>query len=271
MSGWGKDLAHIWTNNVAPSRPSYSEMCVYTKYLRQIQARVNHPIRLLVLGSTPEFRDWGYEENLQISVVDRSREYYEEVTREIRHKNLKETLYISSWEEMKFDKDFDIIIGDLSIGNVEPSKFEQFLINISNALDDNGMFLGKSFIWPEDLLCKSPKEIIDAYKSSIHIHPYTFINHQLGFYCLDRSNYLIDFGKMFEELSSLYRSGYIDEYLYSFFTNVGWNTEMKFKFFSPSQELFAQEVNKHLELLRFEHTTDEYSELFPVYVIKRRS
>lgn len=33
MSGWDRELATIWTNNVAPSRPSHSEMFVYTQYL----------------------------------------------------------------------------------------------------------------------------------------------------------------------------------------------------------------------------------------------
>lgn len=270
LSGWGKDLAQIWTNNVAPSRPSCAEMCVYTKYLRQIQNNVDRPIKLLVLGSTPEFRDWGYEENLSISVVDKSKEYYKEVTREIRHKNLKENLYVSSWEDMGFDDTFDIIIGDLSIGNIDPSKFEQFLLNISNTLSDEGFFLGKSFIWSPSERCKTPKQIIDEYRKSIHIHPYTFINHQLGFYCLDRVNYSIDFRKMFKELTSLHNTGYIDDELYSYFTNVGWNTEMKFTFFAPSQEQFVSDVNKYLEFVKFEHTTDEYTTLFPIYVIKKR-
>ena len=47
MSGWGRELATIWTNNVAPSRPSNSEMCVYTKYLRQLQETFRRRIKIL--------------------------------------------------------------------------------------------------------------------------------------------------------------------------------------------------------------------------------
>lgn len=150
MSGWNRELATIWTNNVAPSRPSHSEMFVYTQYLRQLQKESNRPIKLLVLGSTPEFRDWGYDENLIVHVVDKSEEYYKTVSREIRHKNIQEHLHISSWESMSFDEQFDIIIGDLSIGNIEPNKFDDFLINIEKALAPGGLFMGKSFIWRDD-------------------------------------------------------------------------------------------------------------------------
>ena len=258
MSGWGRKLANIWTNNVAPSR-----------YLRQIQKDLKRRVKLLVLGSTPEFRDWGYEENLIIHVVDKSEEYYNTISREIRHKNLNEEFHLSSWEDMCFTEQFDIVIGDLAVGNVDPERFDKFLNNIKKALTPNGLFMGKSFIWPDDEPVKEPKTIIDEYNSSVSIHPYTYINHQMGLYCLDKENYLIDFGKMYNELVALRNIGYIGDELFSFFANVGWNTEMKFKFFSPSQELFRRKINEHLSFMTFEHTTDIYTNVFPIYIAKK--
>lgn len=270
MSGWGQKLATIWTNNVAPSRPSNAEMCVYTKYLRQLQKKVKRRVKILILGSTPEFRDWGYEENLIIHVVDKSEEYYKTVSREIRHKNLREELHVSYWEEMTFSDQFDVIIGDLSVGNVDPDRFDIFLDNVNKALSPVGLFLGKSFIWDDNEPVKEPKEIIDDYYSSIGIHPYTYINHQIGLYCLDKKNYSIDFSQMYKELYNLREIGYIGDELFSFFTNVGWNTEMKFKFFSPSQDFFIRKVNKYLSFITFEHTTDIYTNVFPIYVAEKK-
>ena len=120
MSGWNKNLASIWTNNVAPSRPSNAEMCVYTKYLRELQSQCGQRIKMLVLGSTPEFRDWGFEQAIDISVVDKSIEYHKCISREIRHKNIKESVYVQNWEEMTFDKQFDLIIGDLLFSISKP-------------------------------------------------------------------------------------------------------------------------------------------------------
>lgn len=269
MSGWNKNLASIWTNNVAPSRPSNAEMCVYTKYLRELQSQCGQRIKMLVLGSTPEFRDWGFEQAIDISVVDKSIEYHKCISREIRHKNIKESVYVQNWEEMTFDKQFDLIIGDLAIGNVDPDLFHVFLQNVNKSLSKNGFFLGKSLIWDENELIKSPTEIIDDYRLQNYIHPYTFINHRLGLYCLDRNTNTLDFSIMFNELKKLYENGYIDQQLFSYLTDVGWSTEMKFKFFAPTQKQFIDCVNQELQFVKFEHTEDCYTNVFPIYVIKK--
>lgn len=224
----------------------------------------------MILGSTPEFRDWGYEENLKIHVVDKSQEYYEQISREIRHKNLIETVHFSEWEKMHFSETFDIIIGDLSIGNINKNQFIIFLQKISDALSDNGLFIGKSFLWSSNETIKTPEIIIKEYADSAYIHPYTFINHQLGLYCLDKEQYFIDFQKMYQSLCSLFERGIIDQHLLSFFENVGWNTEMNFKFFAPSQEYFVNQVNKVLSFVEFVHTEDIYSNVFPIYVIQKK-
>ena len=64
--GWNGNLARVWTKMVGPSRPTISELAVYSKYAKLIQNNSNHKLKLLVLGSTPEFRDWGYENNFEI-------------------------------------------------------------------------------------------------------------------------------------------------------------------------------------------------------------
>ena len=74
---------------------------------------------------------------------------------------------------------------------------------------------------------------------------------------------------MYKELVNLRNIEYIGEDLFSFFADVGWNTEMKFKFFSPSQELFKRKVNEHLSFITFEHTMDVYTNVFPIYVAKK--
>lgn len=270
MSGWGEKLADIWTNNVAPSRPSCSEVCVYTKYLNLLRQKINRKIKLLILGSTPEFRDWGYDEDLDITVVDKSQRYYNNISRELRHKNIKEKLYIQSWEDMCFPDSYDIIIGDLAIGNVDPDRFDDFLQNVDAALSLDGIFMGKSMIWNEKEPVYMPSEIVRRYKDSVHIHPYTYINHQLAMYCLDRKTNMLDFGEMYKVLNQLYQDGGLDEEIFAYFKNVGWNTEMKFEFFAPTQKQFIDCVNKYMKFVKFEHTTDIYSNVFPIYIIEKR-
>ena len=269
MSGWGRNLAQIWTNNVAPSRPSAKEMCVYTDLLRTIQHKKNEKVKLLVLGSTPEFRDWGFEQNLDITVVDKSVNYYNEISREIRHKTLTERLVVSNWEDMQFSETFDLIIGDLAIGNVAYDRFDDFLDCVANALSPGGLFMGKSFFWDDNMVAKTPEEIVADFQKNSYLHPYTFMNHQLGLYCLDRNLCAIDFSKMYSELERLSSLGILSNEIFSIFQNVGWNTEMKFTFFAPKKTKFIEDVNKRLVFNQFIYTDEVYTDVFPIFVISK--
>ncbi len=73
---WGKELAQIWTNYLPPYRVSWSELGIYSKYLRLLQHQFNEQsLKLLILGSTSEFREWGHEEHLNVTVIDYSNDY----------------------------------------------------------------------------------------------------------------------------------------------------------------------------------------------------
>ena len=86
--GWNNNLALVWTHMVGPSRPTVSELYVYTKYAHKLLEAKKRKLKLLVLGSTPEFRDWGFEENMIVTVMDCNPDYHEAIGREIRHKSI---------------------------------------------------------------------------------------------------------------------------------------------------------------------------------------
>lgn len=269
MKGWNENLALTWTNNVPPSRPSNYEMCVYTDYLNILRKKTTKKIKMLVLGSTPEFRDWGYEQNLSITVIDKSEDYHKVISRELRHKNIMEKVIFDSWETMKLDEQYDIIIGDLAIGNIAPSSFEDFIKTISQALKVGGFFIGKSFFWEPTDDIKSPKQIINEYYSFSQIHPYTFINHQLGLYCLDKKSFTIDFSKMHKELIKLLDQKILNSNTFEYFKNVGWDTDMKFLFYAPTRSYFVQQINKKMKFLEFIETNEVYTKQFPIYIVTK--
>lgn len=98
--GWNGQLARIWTKMVGPSRPTISELAVYTKWAKIVQNSTHRWLKLLVLGSTPEFRDWGYENNFEITVMDCNQDYHEEIFREIRHKCIQEKFLCAKWQDL---------------------------------------------------------------------------------------------------------------------------------------------------------------------------
>lgn len=108
VAHWNKELASLWTKNLPPCRPSWSEMTIYTKYLRERQAQFPHrKIKLLILGSSAEFRDWGHQENMDVTVIDCSKEYHNTIKREMKHKCCEERLIVQPWQDMTFENEFD--------------------------------------------------------------------------------------------------------------------------------------------------------------------
>lgn len=266
---WNRQLARIWTKMVGPSRPTVSELTVYEKWAKIVQNNLSRKLKLLVLGSTPEFRDWGYENNFDITVIDCNQDYYEEVSREIRHKCIKENLIIKRWQDMDFSDEYDIIIGDLAIGNIPPENLEDFIKRVSKALTPEGLFLGKSFYNKKGYVPISPEELVEKYYLGSPVHPYSFFVYDLSIYCMD-SNNLLSFPKQYGVLDELNRKGILRNETFEYFKNVGWDSDMKFLFHIPNLDEYENMLEKYMHIYSIEYGNDVYSTNFPLHIVGRK-
>ena len=149
---WTKEFAETWNLMKPPSRPSISELEIYTEYFRRVkrEMRSAEKPKALILGSTIEFRELAFNESFDVYVVDYSEEYYKEISKSVDSNIVNSERFICcDWCDMddclknELNR-FKIIIGDLAIGNVAPEKIEVFFNNISCLLSSDGFFLGKS-------------------------------------------------------------------------------------------------------------------------------
>ena len=266
---WNSDLALLWTKNIPPCRPSYSEMSIYTKYLRIIQERnLFRKIKVLILGSSAEFRDWGFQENLDVTIIDCSKDYNLAIKRELRHKDCEEKLIIERWQDMSFDNEFDLIVGDLVIGNLYPEEVPPFLKRISRALIKDGFFMTKSFFYNENKPIKPYKEIIlDFYKTGITYHPYSKLIYKIAISCMDKETNMLNFKQMYIETVKLYEAGIMKFETYKKFCDLGWDKDMKFLFHIPTIEQWEKWICENLIIYNKEYGLDLYSEDFPIYII----
>lgn len=272
---WGKELAICWTRMVGPSRPTISELAVYTKYIRILQKKLNRRIKILILGSTPEFRDWAFEENMEVTVMDYSKEYHETISREIRHKYIienenQEKFICKNWIELDSRDEYDVIIGDLVIGNITPNQLNDFLYKISLALKKDGLFLGKSFFVPKDYKVIKPEDLIKQYYSGHPYHPYSALSFDLTMYSIDENN-LLSFKRQYNELVKLKTKGLIKDETMSYFENIGWDNEMKFQFYVPSIEEYEKLVKKYLKIFCVDYSNEIYADKFPLYIITNKN
>lgn len=274
--GWNNNLALVWTHMVGPSRPTISELSVYTKYAHILMQAKKRRLKLLVLGSTPEFRDWGFEENMEVTVMDCNLDYHNAISREIRHKSIldgsqgAEKLLCEKWQNLHAKNEYDIIIGDLAIGNIPPNELEDFLHKVSVALTDDGLFLGKSFFVPKNYKTLHPRELIKRYYDGPPYHPYSALSFDLTIYSLDE-NYMLSFQRQYHELEMLFSEGLIKPETMSYFDNVGWNHDMKFEFYVPPVELYEGLLNKYMNIYCVEYGQDIYSPNFPLYITTKKN
>ena len=164
---------------------------------------------------------------------------------------------------------YDIIIGDLAIGNIAKDQLENFIKRVSIALRSHGLFLGKSFFVPKDYKKITPTELIAKYYEGPQYHPYSSLVFDLTMYCIDNDN-MLDFQLQYQELVTLKRKGLINDETMHYFENVGWNTEMKFKFHVPECKYYEELLNKYLCIKTIEYGLDVYSKNFPLYIATKK-
>lgn len=270
---WDSNVALLWTKMVAPIRPSISELYIYTKETHQLQKKLNRKLNILILGSTPEFRDWAFEENMNVTIVDASHDYHNKISRELRHKCIieesRERVIIQRWEDMDFNAEFDIVIGDLTVGNVEPEKLEPFIKNVQKALRCGGLFLGKNFLVPNGYKIINPQKLIKEYYQTLsYYNPFSFLIFDLALYCIDKNN-ILDFKVLYNELTKLKKNDLITNETMNFFEGIGWDTEMNFKFHIPKLKDYEKLITKYLNIKNIEYGIDVYSQKFPLYIIEK--
>lgn len=269
---WGGTLAGLWTNYRPPCRPSIAELAVCSRTINELRAsKPGDRLKLLVLGSTTEFRDLAFDEGLDVTVIDYSAAYHEKIRWELRHKNANERVIYQRWQDMTFQNEFDLIVGDLVVGNLRKHELPGFLNNVARALTKDGLFLTKSFFWRDDHTPRSLIDIFHRYDEQGRPPPmFPRLIYDIALACADPETRILKFRKMYDSLAELHQLGIIDDATYQPFTELGWQDNMKFEFYIPLVSEWEGDLKRSLTLVRKEYGTDVYSPNFPVYISSRQ-
>lgn len=265
---WGKKRANASIYFVPPSKPSNSELCIYTKYLRRVQNKIKNKVNLLILGSTAEFRDWAYEQSLDVTIIDYSHVYFLESGKTRRHRNRKEKFIHQKWQDMDFKNKFDIIVGDLVIFNLKDHELDVFLQNISRALTKNGIFITKSYFNNEKPVPSLETTFRKYYKLHGHYHPFSAVVYDLYMYFLKDGKETINFKIIFSELKSLYSRGIIKKDILNFFNKLQF-PEIEAELYIPTFKTWENKILKYFKRFKKEYGEDIYSKNIPLYIIKK--
>lgn len=267
---WTKDVAKIWTNYVPPCRPSKFEIEVCSRIIAGIRDYKKAKPDMLILGSTTEFRELAFEEYCNVVIIDNSSEYHEEITNELKYKNLNETLFVSNWQDINFTAEFDIIVGDLIIGNLKETEIEFFLRSVWHSLRLGGYFLTKSFFYNKNKEVKDPMEFFAEYENKHnYFDPFSYNIYNLAIYCMDKQNNILKFKDMYSEVKRCFDNNVISRETYERFLKLGWQETLKTEFYFMPLLKWEEKISSVFSGYKIEFPYYFWAKDFPFYIINK--
>lgn len=274
MKNWNDDLAIKWNNMVWPSRPSVADLYILKNYANKLRKNKDKKLKMLVLGSTAEYRDFAFEESIYCVILDKSEGYHNTINREIRHKEIignekYEKVYFGLWEEMAFENEFDLIVGDLVVGNIDPNKLETLLQKISRALKPNGLFIQKNIFRIKRNEKNYEQAVKQYYTNYYGYHSYSYLNDIVAMHVCDDNN-VLHFSKLYDEYERLYKNNIIKKEEFDFMKTVGMVKNSKFTFYFYPVKDYLKLAKKYFKLIKIEYGNDVDSKYMPIYILRKK-
>ncbi|HLC99034.1 MAG TPA: hypothetical protein VJC00_03445 [Candidatus Nanoarchaeia archaeon] len=267
---WTLGMAKHWKKYKPYARPSKSELTVFERYFRKASRKHG---RILILGSTPEFRDLAQKHSLDTYCADISKENFLELRKLMKRKKeaaSSEKLIHSDWIKLRTHLRFDLIVGDWAINMIPVKKYNPFLKAVSTHLKDNGFFVHRHGVWyPGDRKKADIKRIVADFRKK---HKGEDFYQVKG---LDMFRYFWNWKKMHVDFSK-YVPG-IEELHHKGILNDAEAKDLEFQRPNKTAGLcasmlmkkdFDKKVDNYFKIIKEERSTDLWRKNVPIYVMK---
>lgn len=284
---WDECMAKTWENIVSPSKPSPSELAIYKEYLLKIKNNIaGQEAKMLILGTTNEFRDLAQELDFTTYIVDNSKSYYNERSKNRTINPEKEIFVESNWiymsDSLKLKNNmFDVVIGDLAIGNVCPTEINRLMKNIYDLLKEGGYYLGKSIFSYQSEKINNTKinEVLEEYfkkkADNPNISAFASAMYYLSVYAKeegDTENYSkIAFHKIAYPITSYIdkNPNHAQDEISTIFANLG--KKMNISFYVYDIGYYVGLCKNYFDIQDVRYGKDIYSKNFPLIIFKKKS
>jgi len=131
-----------WHYFLPPSRPSQRHLEFYRTHIVKLPA----PRRVAILGSTPELRDLCVEvDRTRVDVIEINKIFHDQLDELRIYPKSAETTHIGNWLDVlpELRDQFDVILSDLTLGNIGYSDRSRYFCGIHHALRPGGLFIDK--------------------------------------------------------------------------------------------------------------------------------
>ncbi len=142
---WHAGVAKQWSVYKPPITPSKSECQIIKRYILKSKKK---NLKILILGSTPEFRDLAHQLRAEVFCIDVSFRMLQGLVPLMKNKSeaLRETWIISDWLKAPLKENyFDFILGDFVIGNLPIKLWSDFFVKMKSLLNLGGFFITRHY------------------------------------------------------------------------------------------------------------------------------
>ncbi len=262
---WTYDMAQKWKNYGTPIRPSKDDLRVFREFLKKKIKEKGKDVKVLILGSTPEFRDLVNSKKLTAYVCDYNKRNYKALTL-LKKVRGKEVLIAQDWRKLKIKDKFDLVFSEASLNMVKESEISPILRNVKKILKDDGLFISKTWI----RILKgglSWKKILKIYRTKYKGKSFkNYMNLYIHSYFYDK-----DHGSLHKEyltMKKFYEEGKITKKEFSSFLGLGYK-KSPLVLYLPLRNEFSKVVKKHMKLVKIIFPKPVGINKIPIYVMKK--
>lgn len=271
-TGWSSELATTWRYYTPPSRPSFHDLAGIQRLVRSLRhEQQRREINLLILGSTSEYRELAFRERLNSTVVDVSAGYHESISTELVHVPRQERVVHQLWQELDLPREaFDLALGDLVVGNLQPSQLDSFLERLHGCMRPGGLFVTKSFI---ELGAHPPRRVEDwnTILNQVEVGDlFTEIAYDITVMLCDPHTRKVTFSEMYAYIVAGVASGRMPVELLDRVAELGWHDTMKIDFRVYSEAEWESAYSPYFE--EVERIAEHKSPLerTPLFVLRKK-
>jgi len=260
---WSIDFAEKWKNYPEPARPTRGELEIIGRYLE----KKKRP-KVLILGSTIEYRLLCHKLKCDTAVIDYSRINYGILSKQTKVK-LNEKFIERNWLEMGFRGEFDFILGDYAVGVVSRGDIGVFLRKLRQAVKKDGIIILKTHV-RDSVRGPDPCMLIKHYmrkhpKENIVSHTITRLYNA---FC-DPGSGQLDLSLVHRFAEEQYRKGKIRKKDIEVFRGL-YMEHAKLKLFIPEKRAFGAMLRKLFRKVRVRYGRESYCRKYlPLYILRK--
>ena len=265
---WNLQLAELWGRYPPPIRPSKDLIRLIQVFVQLTQLELDDVPKILLLGSTPEFRDLCSMLKIPLTVVDFSRNNFDAQTRLVTSPIYNETFVQQDWRDMRLKEQFNLVLAESSLNVVPKKDISSLLLRIREHMKPGALFVSKTWVVPRRILTLS--EIIAEYRA--HWSEIDFYSFACGFLWLhfyDWEKDCVSVRQMDTAIRGLFDAGMLTAEEAESVIKLEY-PKVDLKIFLPQKNWLFQVSSNLFDVVLVTLSDDPNSHLYPVIVFRAK-